>query len=237
MTSLGYYLKPMQTPSRSITTSQQAPHERLHEVVNKHVSSVYKKPIQEHNHKAFKTFLEHIKITRPTELILDSCCGTGFSTLQLARQYPDACIVGIDQSEKRLEKENKTHVSNPEPDNTLFLRANCEDFWRLCVAEGIVFKKHFILYPNPYPKPSHLTRRWHAHPAFSYLKSLSHDIELRTNWKLYAEEFTQAWKILTGQNLPLKAINVENPVTLFERKYVASGQQVWGLSSDELFIP
>ncbi len=225
----------MQAFSRSITTSQKVPHERLQEVVTKHLKSIYKKPIQEHNRKAFKSFLEHIEVINPAELILDSCCGTGFSTWQIAQQHPDAYVVGIDQSEKRLEKENRTGQSVL--DNSLFLRANCEDFWRLCVAEGIVFKKHFILYPNPYPKPSHLTRRWHAHPVFPYLKNLSQQIELRTNWRLYAEEFAQAWQLLTGQDLPVKAIAAGNPITLFERKYIASGQQVWGVSSDELFVP
>ena len=37
-------------------------------------------------------------------LVLDSFCGTGHSTLALATRYPDAFVIGFDQSEERLKK-------------------------------------------------------------------------------------------------------------------------------------
>lgn len=39
-----------------------------------------------------------------SELILDSGCGTGRSTLLLARQHPHALVVGVDKSGTRLSK-------------------------------------------------------------------------------------------------------------------------------------
>lgn len=220
--------------SRTITTSQQQVHERLAEVVNKHITCAYQKPIQPHNIKAFNVLIAAIDQGGYSQLILDSCCGTGFSTVTLAKTNPKALVVGVDQSEKRLMKE--ADYLQQLPTNCLLLRANCEDFWRLCIQHNIVFEKHFILYPNPYPKTAHLSRRWHGHPSFPCLKLLSRSIELRTNWKIYAEEFSIAWSLLTGGRLQLQLLEVKQSITLFEKKYAESGQQLWAIASGEVAV-
>ena len=227
------------TESRAITDAQPAVHERLADVVAKHLNSSYLKPIQAHNQLAFAQFKQWLACEQtphnPKKLWLDSCCGTGFSAVQIAEANPDVLVVGIDQSLKRLSKEADYLLRAPK--NCLFLRTNCEDFWRLCVAENIYFYKHTIFYPNPYPKPAQLTKRWHGHPVFPVLKALSENIEVRSNWQIYIEEFANAWTQLSAQYLPVNELVIENPITLFEKKYAASGQQLWGTASDNFFKP
>lgn len=165
----------------------------------------------------------------PTNLILDSCCGTGMSTRILANRFPQSLVIGIDQSRKRLEKETE---GMKKPSNCLMLQANCEDIWRLCIKNNIIFDAHYILYPNPWPKINHLKRRWHGHSVFPVLKDLAQTTVLRSNWKLYLEEFSLAWEILAGSTSIIKPLTIENAMTLFEKKYIGSKQQVFELKVD-----
>lgn len=157
-------------------------------------------------------------------MILDSCCGTGMSTRLLAESHPSSLIIGVDQSSHRLEK-----FSGERLDNSVLLQANCEDVWRLCVENNIAFDEHYILYPNPYPKSVHLKRRWHGHPVFPFLKPLAKKTILRSNWKLYLDEFAYAWDVLTGKYFEVTEVDTRNPMTLFEKKYSASGQKLYEL--------
>jgi tRNA (guanine-N7-)-methyltransferase len=100
------------------------------------------------------------------------------------------------------------------------------------VAQNLQFDQHYILYPNPYPKAEHFKRRWHGHPCFPFLAKLSRQIELRSNWSLYLDEFAQAWELLTGNRYERKTLEVSQPLTLFEKKYTESGQDVFSLVVD-----
>lgn len=212
--------------SKPVTSNQDEIHPRLNYVVQRHINSPYLKPFQKHNLKAFDAFLMEIEKGNFDYLILDSCCGTGMSSFALAKQNPSALVVGVDQSYVRLNKDRK---GEPIPTNCLMLQANCEDIWRLCDYAGIRFKAHYILYPNPYPKSEHLQRRWHGHPAFPFLKDLAETTILRSNWKMYLDEFNQAWQCLTGPGFDVKELVVNEPLTLFECKYAKSGQVVYEL--------
>jgi tRNA G46 methylase TrmB len=75
-------------------------------------------------------------------------------------------------------------------DNVILVRAELSDFWRLCsMEEEWNICRHYLLYPNPYPKKSRLKSRWYAHPAFPILLQLGGCIVVRSNWKGYLEEF------------------------------------------------
>ena len=84
--------------SRSIASPQNGPHERLEEIVRRHLNHPFQKPIQAHNREAFAQMQAAIQAHQPKQLILDSCCGTGYSTYLLAKHSPDALVIGIDQS-------------------------------------------------------------------------------------------------------------------------------------------
>lgn len=209
--------------SRAIDTNQCGLHERLVEIVKKHQRTSYRAPISEHAARAWAE-LKAFRAAQLTPIVLDSGCGTGDSTRQLARMYPHCCVIGIDRSLSRLSR-----VRPEGAGNMLLLRANLEEIFRLAALEGIEVERHFILYPNPYPKSQHLKRRWHGSPVFSDLVALGGDLVLRSNWKIYLQEFATALSIF-GYKASIEVYDPSDQyLTLFERKYHKSGQQLWQL--------
>jgi tRNA G46 methylase TrmB len=230
--------------SREIYSNQQGIHENLERIVSKHLSTEFKKPPAEHTVSAFNQIADAIA-TQPRPIIMDSCCGTGFSSRKIAEQHPYAWVLGLDRSAKRLGKEDQ----QPLPENCLMAQVDCIDFWKLAVNAGWQLEKHFLLYPNPYPKSVQLKSRWHGHPAFADILRLGGTLEVRSNWKIYIEEFSQALTIAKQPNkgcetfAPYEAaalrvmnsnkgnLNVETPaeayLTLFERKYHQRGPSLY----------
>jgi len=215
------------TNSRQITDAQEGIHKNLESIVKKHLQNRHRKPIAEHTQTAFKNIKTVIDkaLAQGKPLIFDSCCGTAMSTGILADENPEALVIGIDRSAVRLGKE----YNNKLPDNAHLVQAECADFWHLAKQQNWKLFKHTILYPNPYPKPKHLKRRWHGHPAFGDLLALGGDIELRTNWKVYADEFCKAVDIAKEKENCHKVVSfiAEKPLTLFEKKYQNSGQKLY----------
>ena len=122
----------------------------------------------------------------PLAVILDSGCGTGESTIHIARRFPNIPVIGIDKSCARLNKAgNPSQTSGEEvPANAFWIRAELLDFWRLALdrvkAGEWAIPYHAVYYPNPWPKQSEATRRFHMHPIFPTLLALGNTIELRT---------------------------------------------------------
>lgn len=219
--------------SRRITDAQQGVHKNLEQLVVKHFAIPYQKPIAQHTQEAFDAIKHKVSasLVHGYPLIFDSCCGTAMSTGIIAEQNPQALVVGLDRSAARLSKEYNKSM----PSNVLLVQAECADFWSLAVAEGWTLDKHFILYPNPYPKTKHLKRRWHGHPAFPSLFLLGGELELRSNWSVYVDEFCLALKIglkkssvKNFSNKPIvQAVEPVTPLTLFEKKYQENGQSLY----------
>lgn len=212
--------------SRAIESNQTGPHERLAEVVSKHLRTISKRPVADHTRRAFETMQQWLATRGSAPIILDACCGVGDSTRNLAVQFTDHLVVGVDKSIKRLSKE-RTAI---EPSNMLLLQADLNDFYRLLVQAGVQIARHYILYPNPWPKAAHLGRRWHGAPVFSDIVKVKGPLELRSNWKLYLEEFQLALKV-AGVASELQPLTPEPPISPFEAKYHASGQKLWRLTT------
>ncbi|XOV89860.1 MAG: tRNA (guanine(46)-N(7))-methyltransferase TrmB [Pseudomonadota bacterium] len=210
-------------PVRQISSRQIDPHPVLREVVQKHLSSPWRRPISDHTRAAFEDFLAWLGTT-DADLILDSCCGTGESILRLALENPDCRVLGLDKSAVRIGKSGQL------PANALVLRADVNDFWRLVDEQQVKLTQHYLLYPNPYPKPAQLTRRWHGSPAFPSLVALGGKLTVRSNWRVYIEEFAIALEV-AGIASVVSTLNVTNPLTAFERKYSGAGQQIWQLTA------
>lgn len=209
--------------SRNVFSHQSGQHPQLGHWVNKvRIGPKFQKPIAPFNAQAFTLVQEWLSgSARPW--ILDSGCGTGLSTLYLAEQYPNALIIGVDRSAHRL---TKTTTSNQ---RILWVRADLIDFWRLLAASNWRPQQHYLLYPNPYPKPHQLKQRWHAHPVFPELLACCASLTCRTNWLIYGQELQQALQ-LYGLNSSLKQITPQPPITAFENKYQASGHALWEVS-------
>jgi len=205
--------------------------ETLNKVVTKHIHTLPRywksKPIAKHTSVAFQEALNFIlqhpqrttastSDTTKTKVIIDGGCGTGRSSFLLGEMHKDCLVIGIDQSLSRLSR-NKGYNNNiqesndntSEGDNVLLLRAELADFWKCILSspewqENIQIHKHYVLYPNPYPKKSRLKNRWYAHPAFPLLMMSSEGAELivRSNWEGYLKEFSQAVNVWseTGAN-------------------------------------
>ena len=130
-----------------------------------------------------------------TPLILDSGCGLGRSTRRIAESNPESIVIGVDRSEHRLRKGDSAEGSAL-PENALFVQAELATFCgaRLLQHEELAARctNHYVLYPNPYPKPRRLNLRWHGHPALPILLSIGDTTELRSNWPIYLHEFRDA---------------------------------------------
>lgn len=215
----------MHASSRAIVTNQSAPHEDLGRRVARALAHPLRKPVAEHTQVAFRSASEWLAARRDMPLVLDAGCGVGLSTRRLAARFPDHAVIGIDRSEHRLGREH-----GPLPDNALLVRADLVDFWRLALAAGWRPERHYLLYPNPYPKAAHLKMRWQGHPVFPVILALGGRLELRSNWRLYVEEFALA---VTQATQRPAAVEAHEPagdfLTPFERKYHASGQALWKL--------
>ncbi|MDX9884514.1 tRNA (guanine(46)-N(7))-methyltransferase TrmB [Thauera sp.] len=215
--------------SRIPQSAQQGVHEALIERVRKHLAEPFRKPFAEYNRAALQAALAGWDGKAP--LILDAGCGVGHSTIQIARQYPGHWVIGVDQSEDRL-KRRKPYPDALLPGNMVFVRADLVDFWRLLDEAGLRLARHYLLYPNPWPKIGHLGRRWHAHPAFPWIARLGGVLECRSNWRVYIEEFAIALEVAIGQPVVWEAFSAEVPLTPFERKYRDSGQTLYRLGVD-----
>lgn len=157
--------------------------------------------------------------------MLDAGCGTAASTAILARRHPGAQVVGVDRSAHRLGR-----APRPPAANELRLRARLEDVWRLLLEAGERPVRQYLLYPNPWPKPAHLKRRWHAHPVWPVVIALGGTLTLRTNWAIYAEECRCALALHGLGVAPVVSFSTDAALTPFERKYSRSGHALYDLT-------
>jgi tRNA (guanine-N7-)-methyltransferase len=210
----------MHSSSPLIISNQQEIHPNLDAVVMKHLTHPNQKPIAEHTREAFDRLDQMVKSTgRP--VVLDSCCGVGESTMQISKLHPEALVIGLDKSAHRLAK---GHAAG----DFLFERVDLNDCWRLIADAHWPVTHHYLLYPNPWPKSKHLQRRWYAAPVFQALLSIGGKLHIRTNWRIYIEEFARALT-LAGYQTQVDAFICDHAWTPFERKYQQNGHQLWQL--------
>lgn len=206
--------------SRPVESDQQGVHDNLNQMVQRHLDQPWRKPIAVHTMEAFRQAQQwREKLGAHAGVILDSGCGTGRSTIALAEQFPDALVIGIDQSAKRL---TRTNEEGERPNNVLLLQAECADFWRLALQNQWQLERHYLLYPNPWPKAAHLKRRWHGHAVFPDMLKLGGVLELRSNWPIYLQEMHQALSLAGHVSRLEMGWQIAKPLSDFERKYLAS---------------
>ncbi len=216
--------------SNLVTTNQVGINEGLSLLNVRYTLDNFKKPIPDFSIKIFEEIWEWIKSNNNKSLVIDVGCGVGESSYHLANKYKNDLVIGIDKSLVRISK-NNTFKKNP-PANLKIVRGDIIDIWRLFYKYRAEFsiKKQYILYPNPWPLKHHFKKRWHGHPVFPFILALETPIELRTNWKLYLEEFSFC---LNLRNKSLASIEGYSPkviVTPFERKFCESEHELFRLN-------
>ncbi|OHU90595.1 MULTISPECIES: tRNA (guanine(46)-N(7))-methyltransferase TrmB [Pseudoalteromonas] len=207
--------------SRSIVSNQPSLHDKLDEIVTKHLKAEFKKPVAQHTQRAFDEVNARVQAFNGP-IILDSCCGVGESTANLAKLHPNALVIGIDKSSHRLEKHD-VEYKQTDAGQYVLVQADLNDFWRLAVAANWQPTHHYLLYPNPWPKAKHIQRRWHGAAVFPFIVKLGGLLEVRSNWDIYVKEFARALQ-LAGHPTPVEPYHSDMAITPFERKYWASGQ-------------
>lgn len=215
----------MRANSLPIVSAQSECHAQLTTRLAKHVAHPFQKPITDYNRAAFEHSIAAWRAAGEPPLILDAACGVGLSTLHLAAQFPDHFVIGADQSADRITR--NTQWPQAMPSNFMRVRADLVDYWRLLLQSEIPLERHYILYPNPWPKIGHLARRWHGHAIFPTIAALGGALECRSNWRIYVEEFSAALTQITQQNVRCEAYAPEHAITPFEQKYQASGHALW----------
>ena len=268
--------------ANSVTSNQETLHKDLEKVVLKYARTTFLRPIADHTREAFAEAEAFVRKfygtagkgdpgtesgvtdcaksgvtvgTAPKAVIIDSGCGTGESTIHIARRFPNIPVIGIDKSYARLNKAGNPSQTAGEdvPANAFWIRAELLDFWRLALERVQTGKwtipYHAVYYPNPWPKQSEATRRFHMHPIFPTLLALGQTIELRTNWEIYAREFAEAARLVfevsvgnetanqacnenatplaTQPQITCESFDPESPETAFERKYKEARQKLW----------
>ena len=219
----------MCSASSLVSSSQQGIHPRLGALLDKHVAHRWRQPLHPPSVRAFVA-AERLLNGISSPLILDSGCGTGKSTRLLARRFPGCLVIGVDKSEKRLAKSGAGEFPRRDG-NRLLVRAGVATFWRLALDRRWRLQRHYLLYPNPWPKPAQLQRRWHAHPVFPDLLRLGGRLEMRCNWEIYALEFAYAVNRIRGTAIVPEALGDMAPLSPFERKYRESGHSLYSVVS------
>jgi len=211
-----------------VTSSQAGVHPQLERHVLRHLGEPWLQPFHHPSTDAYHHLISDGGLSEDKSIILDSGCGTGKSTQRLAELYPRHIVIGVDQSHVRLAKSGVSSGFSRNG-NCILLRAELSTFWRLLLIDGHTPERHFLFYPNPWPKPGHLKRRWHGHPVFPHLLSLGGEIELRCNWEIYALEFAQAVNLATGADIRRKTFHPKNAVSPFEQKYMLRDQSLFSV--------
>lgn len=216
--------------SRPVRSSQGGVHERLREIVLRHAQAPWQAPLHRTTLKGF----EGVEAWRSGQgrdrpVVLDTGCGTGESTRRLAERHPDDLVLGIDQSAARLRRVG-AEAGFASAGRVAWVRAELTTFWRLAREARWPVSHQYLLYPNPWPKPGQVQRRWHGHPVFPTIVSLGGRLELRSNWRVYPDEFRLALETLSQAPEAVRALSPgEGALTPFERKYAASGHTLWQL--------
>ncbi|HEX9595663.1 MAG TPA: hypothetical protein VF982_02195 [Anaerolineales bacterium] len=209
--------------SRLVTSNQQGIHPDLEKVVARHCAHPFQQPFKPVSLGLFEELAAVVRESgRP--LVFDSGCGTGESTGELCKRHPGALVIGFDKSLSRIRKAEEM----PAPaGNLVLLRADAIDLWRLAQKAGWKLQHHYLLYPNPWPKKQHLRRRWHGHPVFPDLIALGGILHLRSNWRIYLDEFAAAVQMAAGKQGCIRPLDGPGKLSAFEAKYSESSHSLF----------
>jgi tRNA (guanine-N7-)-methyltransferase len=214
--------------SKKVHSTQSDIHEKLPKLLQRQSKKPFLKPISDQSRRTFAVINQLYK--QYDQVMLDACCGVGLSSYLLAKQNKDQFVIGIDKSEDRIQRKNHFCLDRNVRNYQLFT-ADLIDIIRLMAESSYMFSKVYLLYPNPYPKPTQLNKRWHAHPVFLELLKITRSLEIRSNWEIYLQEMAYVLEKNDFSTDPIALLEIVEPLTLFEKKYHESGHDLYQLQS------
>jgi tRNA (guanine-N7-)-methyltransferase len=213
--------------SRQVSSAQEEAHPGLLDLLERQGKRDWSQPLHAPSVDAFGS-LQFVMSGLSPSIILDSGCGTGESTKILARLFPECTVIGVDKSLSRLSRTGAKTWPYIET-NAVWIRAELASFWRLALGAGWILDRHYLLYPNPWPKAGQLKRRWHAHPVFRDMLRLGGRLEMRCNWEPYAAEFATSVNYLLGVSVQPGMPPAEPVLSPFEHKYRQSDHRLYSV--------
>lgn len=219
----------MKKQSNNVWSDQDGINKNLLKTLTRYDQDEYMRPIADFSLRAFIEIMDKVESFGSKEIVLDICCGTGESSFYHAKTYPNNLVIGVDKSISRLTRNNE--FKKDIPDNLLLIRADVLDlyylFYKAVLNGQIKVVKQFILYPNPWPKAKHYKRRFSANPITPFIFKLGCDIELRSNWKTYLDEFCYAAEYFQYKRCSVEIYKPEVLISAFERKFFNSEHNLY----------
>jgi len=216
--------------SKIVTTNQTGLSTDLEKIIERYNLQNFKKPVSLESQEIFRSILHWVNSFEDRKIILDIGCGVGESTFKLASQNQEHLVIGIDKSISRIDRKNKFKKSLPS--NCLLVRGDAIDLWLLFHQHksSLNIVKQYILYPNPWPLKHHVKKRWHGHPIIPFVLDICENIELRSNWKIYLEEFNEVYDYFLKRRGELSLYEPIEFISPFEKKYCESRHLIYKLS-------
>lgn len=220
----------MKNISKSVYSNQSGIHPDLLKILNRCRTDSYQRPIASFSVIAFNSIIEKLSCFRTNDFILDIGCGTGESSYNLALKNPEVFVIGIDKSLSRLNRKNEFKIN--ELDNYFLVRAEALDliyqFAIFLESSNLNLIKTYFIFPNPWPKEKHVKRRFSANPVVPFIFRLNCEIEIRSNWKIYVDEFSVS---ALYYDYLIKNFNCYVP-----KEFISSFEKKYHLSSQKLFL-
>ncbi len=171
---------------------------------------------------------------RGRPLDLEIGCGVGLHPILYARANPERVLIAVEHTPTRFSAFQSRVLGNPGLENLHPVHADAVEWVSHRVPPGSL-SRIFLLYPNPYPKPSDRKRRWYAMPFFGRLVEALQpggEIHLSTNIPLYASEAREAFREIWGlreRRWETAQGSASSARTHFEKKYLERGETCFTL--------
>ena len=141
---------------------------------------------------------ENFQFPLQNNLDLEIGCGVGLHPILYAKKNPERTLIAIEHTKVKFEK-FKNRLDKHDLRNIIPVHANAISWIAHLVPDNSI-ENIYILYPNPNPKASDISKRWHAMPFMNLLfKKIKKKgfIHFATNEEFYAEEihlyFQECW--------------------------------------------
>ena len=167
---------------------------------------------------------------REAPLVLEIGCGSGISTLEMAKQEPDTDVIAVEIYRRGL-AQLLCAIDRDKVTNIRLIRGNALDVLRLIAPESLTGVR--VFFPDPWPKARHHKRRFLQSGTVGMIADRllpGGVLHAATDHRGYAEQIAEVGdadprlsRVEPGDALP---ISVARPTTKYEMKAYDAGSTV-----------